>query len=101
MVLLQAEPGPTAAALAVASARPATELNTLFEKSDGWIGGDGATSVRLGPGRTLWLFADTWVGRVEKGKRFSLFWPPAAWTAGVAVVSPKSARLDCRPQTQT
>jgi hypothetical protein len=70
MALLQAESVPTAAALAVASARPATELNALFEKSDGWIGGDGATSVRLGPGRTLWLFADTWVGKVEKGKRF-------------------------------
>jgi hypothetical protein len=56
-------------ALAIVSAQPAPELNALFEKSDGWIGGDGASSVPLAAGRILWLFADTWVGKVKGGRR--------------------------------
>ena len=48
---------------------PAPELNALFERSDGWIGGDGVSSVPLTAGRILWLFADTWVGKVKGGKR--------------------------------
>jgi len=34
-----------------------------FPYSDGWLGGDGGYSISLGGGRTLWLFADTFVGR--------------------------------------
>jgi Domain of unknown function (DUF4185) len=55
--------------LAVADAKPAPELSALFERRDGWIGGDGAYSVALGPRRVLWLFSDTWVGKVRDGKR--------------------------------
>jgi hypothetical protein len=72
LALLLLQPGlnaADAAALTVVTARPAPELNALFEKSEGWIGGDGVYSVRLTADRILWLFADTWVGKVEGGKR--------------------------------
>jgi len=52
------------------SARREPELNALFERRDGWTGADGAYSVPLVPGRSLWLFSDTWVGKVKDGKRF-------------------------------
>jgi hypothetical protein len=53
----------------VKSAVPAPDLDALFERADGWIGADGAYSVALSPGRTLWLFSDTWVGKVRDGRR--------------------------------
>jgi Domain of unknown function (DUF4185) len=69
-LLLLSGPGPTdAPALAIVTAQPAPELNALFERSDGWIGGDGVSSVPLPSDRILWLFADTWVGKVREGKR--------------------------------
>lgn len=58
----------TAALLGSAEA-PFAEQNALFAQTEGWIGADGAYSVALGPGRTLWLFSDTWVGSVRDGKR--------------------------------
>ncbi|MFD7811745.1 hypothetical protein ACFV6E_02175 [Streptomyces sp. NPDC059785] len=33
-------------------------------RSDDWTGGDGTHSVRLPDGRVLWLFSDTYLGRV-------------------------------------
>jgi len=45
------------------------ELTALFRRSRGWTGADGAYSVRLDRDRTLWTFGDTWVGRIEDGKR--------------------------------
>lgn len=53
----------------VKSAAPAPELDALFEQADGWIGADGAFSVAFSPKRTLWLFSDTWVGKVRDGRR--------------------------------
>jgi hypothetical protein len=53
----------------VESAAPANELDALFERTDGWIGADGAYSVALSQNRTLWLFSDTWVGRIRGGQR--------------------------------
>ena len=53
----------------VKSAAPAPELDALFQRADGWIGADGAYSVALSPQRTLWLFSDTWVGKVRDGRR--------------------------------
>jgi hypothetical protein len=53
----------------VKSAAPAPDLDALFERADGWIGADGAYSVALSPKRTLWLFSDTWVGKVRAGRR--------------------------------
>jgi hypothetical protein len=53
----------------VKSALPAPELDALFQRTDGWIGGDGAYSVAVSPHRTLWLFSDTWVGKIRNGRR--------------------------------
>lgn len=41
----------------------------LFQNSEGWIGGDGVQSVEMAPGRVLWMFSDTWLGKVVDGKR--------------------------------
>jgi hypothetical protein len=62
---LQAAAGPPV----VKSAAPAADLDALFQQTDGWIGGDGAYSVALSPKRTLWLFSDTWVGKIRHGRR--------------------------------
>lgn len=48
---------------------PAPELDALFQNTEGWIGADGDYSVPLGDGRTLWLFSDSFVGRVENCAR--------------------------------
>src|SRR5437667_12707517 len=53
----------------VQSAAPAPDLDALFDRAEGWIGADGAYSVALSPKRTLWLFSDTWVGKVRDGRR--------------------------------
>ena len=37
------------------------EADALFLGDPHWVGADGASSIDLGHGRTLWLFADTWV----------------------------------------
>jgi len=53
--------------------RPTVEVmpayEALFTRSQGWIGADAIYSVALTPGRTMWLFGDTFVGRVENGRR--------------------------------
>ncbi len=36
----------------------------VFNRKDGWTGADVARSVDLRDGRTLWLFGDTWIGKV-------------------------------------
>lgn len=38
------------------------EADALFRKDPRWLGGDDGYSVPLGPGRTLWLFGDTFIG---------------------------------------
>jgi hypothetical protein len=53
----------------VKSAAPAPGLDALFDRAEGWIGADGAYSVALSPKKTLWLFSDTWVGKVRDGRR--------------------------------
>lgn len=57
-------------AFTVLSAEPLNEMNALFDQTEGWIGADGAHSVSLGAGLTLWLFSDTWVGEIREGRRF-------------------------------
>lgn len=66
-----APPDPPAATLLpqVVKAEPAPELDKLFRRTNGWIGGDGAFTVALSDQRTLWLFSDTWVGTIRDGKR--------------------------------
>jgi hypothetical protein len=53
----------------VKTALPAPDLEALFDRTAGWIGADGVYSVTLSPKRTLWLFSDTWVGRIRDGRR--------------------------------
>src|SRR5262245_3621937 len=53
----------------VRSALPAPDLDAMFQQTDGWIGGDGGSSVAWSPQKTLWLFSDTWVGKIREGKR--------------------------------
>jgi hypothetical protein len=47
------------------------EADALFLDDAHWIGADGASSVDLGGGRTLWLFADTWVDPAGNASRRS------------------------------
>jgi len=58
-----------AGAPVVKSAASAPDLDALFDRADGWIGADGAYSVAFSPKRTLWLFSDTWVGKIQDGRR--------------------------------
>lgn len=44
------------------------EWNALFTRTDGWTGGDVAGSIDLLDGRTLWVFGDSWFGKVRDGK---------------------------------
>jgi hypothetical protein len=47
------------------------EWDALFERESGWIGADGNYSIPLGGDTTLWLFSDTFVGKVKDGKRWT------------------------------
>ncbi len=42
--------------------------DAIFDRTDGWTGADAAYSVELGPGRSLFLFGDTWIGPVRDGR---------------------------------
>jgi hypothetical protein len=53
----------------VVKAEPDAKLTAAFRQTDGWVGGDGAFSVRLSDTRAVWLFSDSWVGRIRDGKR--------------------------------
>ncbi len=41
--------------------------NERIRQTDGWTGGDGCHSIDLGSGKSLWLFADSWIGQIEGG----------------------------------
>ena len=45
------------------------EADQLFLRDSYWRGADGASSVYLGGGRTLWLFGDTWIDPSGNGTR--------------------------------
>jgi len=49
--------------------KAAPEWDALFQRDSGWIGADGAYSIPLTADTTLWLFSDTFVGKVKDGKR--------------------------------
>ncbi len=55
--------------LLLLSANPELEFTSQFHRTEGWTGADGAYSVALADGRTLWLFSDTFVGSVVEGRR--------------------------------
>lgn len=44
-------------------------LERMFRHKKGWIGGDAADSVPLGKDRVLWLFGDSFLGRIQGGRR--------------------------------
>jgi hypothetical protein len=46
------------------------EWDAMFQRQSGWIGADGDYSIPLSRETTLWLFSDTFVGKVKDGKRF-------------------------------
>jgi hypothetical protein len=48
---------------------PDPAWDAVFDRGDGWIGGDGIYSTRLPEGDVLWLFADSYIGRVRQGRR--------------------------------
>jgi hypothetical protein len=56
--------------LLIQAAKPRPDLDQLFQRTDGWTGGDGVYSVQLAPQRLLWLFSDTWVGPIRDGKHY-------------------------------
>jgi Domain of unknown function (DUF4185) len=53
----------------VMSVTPDAAWTAVFDRTDGWTGADCAGSVDLGDGRTLWMFGDTWLGKIRDGKR--------------------------------
>jgi hypothetical protein len=53
----------------IQSAVPAEDINAKFNLKEGWIGGDGAHSLALRDNKTLWLFSDTWIGKINGDKR--------------------------------
>ena len=47
---------------------PWPQFDALFAGDQGWTGGDGAYSVELSDGLILWLFGDTWIGKIQDGR---------------------------------
>lgn len=43
--------------------------DSLLQRDDSWVGGDGAYSIDLGNGRVLWTFGDSWVNPDGEGTR--------------------------------
>lgn len=55
------------AVAAAGAAEPAAAWDAVFARDSGWTGADAAISLDLRDGRALWLFGDTWIGKVENG----------------------------------
>ncbi|MFF0889699.1 DUF4185 domain-containing protein [Streptomyces sp. NPDC003456] len=60
-------------------------------RTDDWTGGDGTHSVRLPDGRVLWLFSDTYLGRVHGPP--NPVGEPVAWRDATAPMVRNSAVL--------
>lgn len=54
---------------AVLSVVPYKPINDLFAQTKGWVGADGAYSIPLSKGKTLWTFGDTFIGAIKGKKR--------------------------------
>ncbi len=50
-------------------ALPDAAWDAVFDRADGWIGGDAIYSTPLPGSDVLWLFADTYLGQVRNGRR--------------------------------
>jgi hypothetical protein len=46
------------------------DYNAMFIRHEGWTGGDVANTVSLTDSSTLWLFGDSWIGLVKKGRHY-------------------------------
>ncbi len=46
-----------------------TACTPRFPYQDGWLGGDAAYSIPIGPGQSIWLFGDTFVGAPDQRTR--------------------------------
>lgn len=53
----------------VPPAQPQTSCIPDLTLKDGWLGGDGISSVPLADGRVLWLFGDSFIGKPGAGDR--------------------------------
>lgn len=51
------------------SAERAPEWERLFRPEQGWLGSDCAYSIAIDKNRTLWLYDDTFIGRIRNGRR--------------------------------
>jgi hypothetical protein len=49
---------------------------SFYPYQQGWLGGDAAYSVPLSPGRTLWLFGDTFIGKPGATDRSATYGMP-------------------------
>jgi hypothetical protein len=58
-----------AAEAPLAEAVPDAAWDAVFDRTEGWIGGDAIYSTTLPGGEVLWLFADTFLGQVRDGRR--------------------------------
>lgn len=74
------------------SSHPLPEYDRLFQQTNGWIGADGDYTVKLPDGQTLWLFSDTFVGRIQNHHRHpaKMIHNSAAWQQGL---DPATARV--------
>ncbi|MEZ0161942.1 hypothetical protein AB8850_29700, partial [Streptomyces griseorubens] len=90
----------------VVSWAPEPRLTSTFARygdddarTDDWTGGDGTHSVRLPDGRLLWLFSDTFLGRVHRPPNPA--GEPYAWRDGTAPLVRNSAVVmrDGRPES--
>lgn len=48
---------------------PAPEWDRSFQNTNGWAGADVAFSIPITTNKSVWLFGDTWIGKVIGGKR--------------------------------
>jgi hypothetical protein len=51
------------------STEPFLVLAKKLKGQDGFVGGDSAYSIKLAPNKSLWLFDDSFIGKIVDGKR--------------------------------
>ncbi|MCD4785933.1 MAG: DUF4185 domain-containing protein [Candidatus Eremiobacteraeota bacterium] len=44
------------------------EYSSFFQRNEGWTGADGDYSVTLSKNKILWIYGDTWIGKIKNGK---------------------------------
>ncbi len=65
-LFLACHPQPPADQTVPPAVVPDAAFNRLFAaRGNGWTGADGTLSIRIPDGRTLWLFGDTFLGRIN------------------------------------